>query len=107
MNIQDALKTGLFLRRALRGTHQGWIDPEVNLLALSKEDLIANDWEVKEKKVAVTYSEILEVFAETLKMVESETRSQGYIFQSFYEKFIKNFPELLRVFFDEKGDISQ
>lgn len=60
MNIIDAVKSGKPYKRKLA---EGWIVPKSSsIITISQEDLLADDWEVEEKKVDVTASMINDIF---------------------------------------------
>jgi len=67
MIITEALQSNLPLRR--QGT-PSWISPSVDTLTLSKKDLLATDWEVQEKYIPLTKSQL----DATWKLTEGHTQ---------------------------------
>lgn len=55
MNIIDAMKSGKTYRRCFSG---GWYLPGCAYPNLSKEDILADDWEVEEERINLSWNDI-------------------------------------------------
>lgn len=68
MNIIDAIKSDRLHRRKI---HREWCHPasvtNQTDLAYSIEDILANDWEVEEVRVTITYSEFDAAWMEAVR----------------------------------------
>lgn len=64
MNIIDAIKSGKKFRRL---GDVSWLGPYSDfynavILGFSKRDILADDWELEEKKVEITFEQLKEAF---------------------------------------------
>lgn len=73
MTIQEAFKSGRPIARKNsarhRGSHgTGFVDPEflLTVLHITKEDIIADDWEIQEEKIQFTGSQLGGLFKRAL-----------------------------------------
>lgn len=93
MNFLEALKTGRPFRRPtwdtwMSGTHRVWSSQALFSLALqtedgqvlsfSREELVAEDWEVKEPGVLITRNEFLKAWGQTLVPWHSKTSESSF-----------------------------
>jgi hypothetical protein len=62
MNIIEATKSGKKMRR--KGWEAYW---NTNDLSYTREDLLADDWEVEQVPVSITQEQFFHAFAEALK----------------------------------------
>jgi len=57
VNIIEALKSGKRARRKSWEPHYGWFMPHFRF-DITREDILADDWEIEEKKVTITYGQL-------------------------------------------------
>lgn len=76
MNIIEAILTGRPIRRlnkdrwasrapiSFANTIEGYFNPDyfLSTYQLTKEDILANDWEVEEERVEITKSQLVEMY---------------------------------------------
>ncbi len=55
MNLIEAVKSG---KRFRRKDHWGWVDLETVVIGIAKSDILATDWEIEERKIEITESEL-------------------------------------------------
>lgn len=62
MNIIDAVKSGKKIRRPSFGWGWIYLRSEGYTFSLNRQDILADDWEIEEKKVEITYERLKEAF---------------------------------------------
>jgi hypothetical protein len=93
MNIIEALKLNRQLRRPEMGRHWGanfWINPNNILHNITKEDVMADDWEVQPEIVEISREEYFAAVAEAAKLAytkpEHYSPSEDYSINFFIDK---------------------
>lgn len=61
MNIIEAVKSG---KRFKRSFMIDWWKSNQDMVGLYRSDIVADDWEVEEEKVEITYEQLREAFVE-------------------------------------------
>ena len=69
MNLIEAIKSGKPFRRTSWGSRQ-FIDPRSDRLDLPLDAIVADDWEVDEKKVTLTSTEFHEAWSNATRVVD-------------------------------------
>jgi hypothetical protein len=74
MNIIEAIKSGRALARRDNPKHRGsqgngFVDPDflIEYMRLTKEDILAEDWEIEDDEIKITKSELIRAIGETAK----------------------------------------
>jgi hypothetical protein len=75
VNLIDAVKSGKpFKRKIDKGVYWQLAEPSLKQIAVSREDILATDWEIEERKIEITESELDYIFNSLLpkpSLVES------------------------------------
>lgn len=80
LNIIEAVKSG----RKFRRPGGAWL-ADYSSITISKESILADDWEIEERKIEITESELNEAFLNAVCTVKAEAMLDSFKKKAFRE----------------------
>lgn len=77
MTLQEAIKSGLEFKRP---GHAFWLNNNTDryLCFYTREDVLADDWEIKEEKITITKSQLLKALDDSCQLLSSSYQGAFY-----------------------------